>query len=67
MKEHPTGGWIRDMKAKTLVRSQTLEEWRKLSGMDKHSIHADPMFVDSAKGDFRLKPGSPAKGKGASL
>ena len=67
VKEHPTGGWIRDMKAKTLVRSQTLEEWRKLSGMDKHSIHADPMFVDSAKGDFRLKPGSPAKGKGASL
>ena len=67
VKEHPTGGWIRDGKAKTLINSKTLEEWQKRSGMDKTSIHADPMFVDYKKGDFRLKPGSPAKGKGATL
>ena len=67
VKEHPTGGWIRDSKAKTLVNSKTLEEWQKLSGMDKNSIHADPMFVNYKQGDFRLKAGSPAKGKGADL
>ncbi len=66
-KHHPVGGWIRDGKAKTLKRSTTLKEWQTLSGMDKNSIHADPMFVDYAKKDFRLKPGSPAKGKGATL
>ena len=67
IKEHPTGGWIRDGKAKTLINSKTLAEWQKLSGMDKTSIHADPMFVDVKNRDFRLKPGSPAKGKGATL
>ena len=49
------------------IYAKTLEEWRKISGLDKTSIHADPMFVDYKKGDFRLKPGSPAKGKGATL
>lgn len=30
------------------------------SGRDEHSIIADAMFVDPAKGDFRVKEGSPA-------
>ena len=64
---HPVGGSIRDKAGKVTLSSKTLEEWQKGSGMDKTSIHADPMFVDYKNGDFRLKPGSPAKGKGAAL
>ena len=42
-----------------LFYDYTLEEWRE-RGMDRNSKLADPMFVDAANGDFRLKPGSPA-------
>jgi len=37
----------------------TWEQWRAL-GFDKHSLIADPMFVDPSAGDYRVKPESPA-------
>jgi hypothetical protein len=37
------------------------------TGMDRHSIYADPAFVDPASGDFSLMDGSPAIDAGAFL
>ncbi len=39
------------------------EAWQQAGG-DRHSIVADPMFVDAEHGDFRLKPESPARKQG---
>lgn len=38
---------------------QTIAGWQQ-RGKDTHSLFTDPMFVDVAHYDFRLKPGSPA-------
>ncbi len=40
---------------------RTFEQWQEWTGQDKHSIIADPLFVDPENGDFTLKPGSPAE------
>jgi hypothetical protein len=38
---------------------RSLNEWQA-KGMDKHSVVADPLFVDPARHDYRVRPESPA-------
>jgi len=40
---------------------RTFAQWQEWTGQDKHSLIADPLFVDPDNGDFTLKPGSPAE------
>jgi hypothetical protein len=44
---------------KAKFSNAALEQWRS-RGHDTNSVFADPMFVDAAKNDFRLRPDSPA-------
>jgi parallel beta-helix repeat protein len=44
---------------------QTLADWQQFSGLDLNSIWMqDPLLVDPDNGDFRIRPDSPAIGKG---
>ena len=49
---------------KRINQPTTLKETQRRFGIEKHAVEADPLFVDLAKSDFTLKPGSPALGKG---
>jgi len=40
-------------------KNLTIEQMRKAFGQEINSIVADPMFVDPAAGDYRVKPESP--------
>jgi hypothetical protein len=46
----------------TLHEVEALDEWSswQASGMDRHSLVADPLFENPDKDDFGLKPNSPA-------
>ena len=48
------GGWP------TYKGEANFDGWRERFKKDVHSLYADPLFVDPAKNDFRLKDGSPA-------
>ena len=63
-KQHTTVGKIQNDRRVTTIWGEDLAVWRKKTGHDRHSVRADPLFVDVKRGDFRLKPGSPAIGRG---
>ncbi len=41
------------------TKYHTFEEYRNVIGLDKHSVHSEPDFVNSAAHDFSLQPDSP--------
>ena len=48
-------------------RSYNLAGWKTATGQDVDSISSDPMFVNSAAGDYRLGASSPARTLGRAI
>ena len=46
-------------------RFVSMAEWREFSGLDQHTLFADPLYRDSAARDFRLERNSPNRSAGA--
>jgi len=58
----PTGSGRFRLDDACLREAELSDEWEgwQARGMDRHSVVADPLFVDPARDDYRLKPESPA-------
>lgn len=48
-----------------MKRFVSMAQWREFSGLDRHTLFADPLYCDSAARDFRLNANSPNRGAGA--
>ncbi|NIP85343.1 MAG: PDZ domain-containing protein [Planctomycetales bacterium] len=51
--------WGKEIDRNLFVAAQHRDAFRA-QGCDTHSLVGDPMFVDPARGDYRVQPGSPA-------
>ena len=51
--------WGKEIDRNMFISEADRDAFRE-QGCDGHSIFGDPMFVDPAKGDYRVKDGSPA-------
>ena len=63
VRQHQGTIWIDDVALHHATPMSQWEAWQSL-GLDRHSIVADPRFVDPAQDDYRLKSDSPAIGLG---
>lgn len=45
----------------------SFEDYVKATGNDRHSVFADPQFIDPTRHNFHLQPNSPANGSGVNL
>lgn len=51
----------RTMRASFAPNNEPIETWQKNFSHDLHSMVTDPLFVDPRKGDYGLRPDSPAR------